>query len=42
MCALNKGKVRGESRRWKDPIQARRKLGKSRRLTRKYLGDYEI
>lgn len=41
MCANDHGKVKGLGRSVKDPIGVRRAVGKSRRLTRKYLGDYE-
>lgn len=41
LCAMNRGKMKGLSRREKDPFGVRRAVGKSRRLTRKYLGDYE-
>jgi hypothetical protein len=41
LCAVGSGKVKGFGRHAKDPFAVRRAVGKSRRLTRKYLGDYE-
>lgn len=41
MCASDSGKIRGYGRHQRDPFQVRKKVGKSRRLTRKYLGDYD-
>jgi hypothetical protein len=41
LCAENKGKVRGISRRWKDPHRVNRQFGKMRRRSRKGIYDYE-
>lgn len=41
MCASNTGKIKGHGRRWRDPFAVQKKIGKSRRLTRKDLGDYD-
>jgi hypothetical protein len=42
LCADDRGKVKGMGRRLKDPFRYRKAVGKSRRLTRKYIGGYEI
>ena len=41
MCASSTGKIKGHGRRWRDPFAVQKKIGKSRRLTRKDLGDYD-
>jgi len=39
MCGYHT--LTGQGRKYKDPWAVQRKLGKSKRLTRKYLGDSE-
>lgn len=41
MCADNRGKVRGMGRRWRDPFKVRKQVGKSRRLSRRFVPDQD-
>jgi hypothetical protein len=41
MCATGRGKVRGSGRSMREPLRDLRKIGKTRRVRRRDLGDQD-